>query len=84
MLGQRLVQERVVGGDDLPNGSALTDDVLEERDRLVIHRLLHRVGELRKAFGVHAAVLVKAVEAEPLAEELGRKACAPWGLPTCA
>ena len=70
---ERLVQERVIGVQDLLHRTSLPDDVLEGRDGLVVHRPLHLVGELREASRVDAAILVEVVEAEPLAEELGRQ-----------
>ena len=73
-LRQRLVQEGVVGVEDLLHRPPLADQVLEGRDRLLVHRPAHVVGELGEAAGVDAAVLVEVVEAEPLAEELGRQA----------
>ena len=73
-LRQRLVQERVVGVEDLLHRPPLADQVLEGRDRFLVHRRLHVVGELGEARGVDAAILVEVVEAEPLAEELGGQA----------
>ena len=73
-LRQRLVQERVVGVQDLLHRPAFADDVLEGRDRFVVHRRLDLVGELGEARGVDAAILIEVVEAEPLPEELGGEA----------
>ena len=44
--------------------------MLEERHGLVVHRRFDLVGELGEALGVDAAILIEAVEPEPLAEEL--------------
>ena len=73
MLRKHLVEERIVGGNHLSNRSLFANDVLKERYRFVMHRRLHFVGELREALGIHSAVLVKAIEAQPLPEELGRQ-----------
>ena len=56
----------------------MPDDVFKEGDGFVIHRRFEFVGEFRIAAGVHALVLVEAIEAEPLAEKLGRKTAGLW------
>src|SRR5262245_31620699 len=47
--------------------------MFEERDRLVVHGVFHVVREFGKAARIHAFALVELIEAEPLAEELGRQ-----------
>src|SRR5688572_27339774 len=73
MLCERLVQEGVVGGHDLSHWTIPANDVLEERNRLVVHRRLHFIGELREARGIDAAVLIETIKAQPLPEEFRRQ-----------
>ena len=73
VLGERPVEERVVGKDDLVDGPVLPDDVLEEGDGLLVQRRPEPVGELGEPAGIDALEPVEAVEPQPLAEELRRE-----------
>ena len=72
-IRQRLVEKCVVGVEHLAHRAVLTHEIFEGRDGLVIHRRPHVVGELGEAARVHAAILVEAVEAQPLPEKLRRE-----------
>ena len=73
VLGQRLVEERVVGVEDVEHRAVALEEVGEEPDRF----LVHRAAEADEGREVPLALLVERVEVvdvQPLAGELGRQA----------
>ena len=71
--GQGWIDESVVGVEKLEHGAILADEIYEEVDRLLEHRLAQLVGEAREELPIDAVVLLEAAEVEPVAGELSRQ-----------
>ena len=71
---QLRVQERVIGEQHFIQRAILSHDEVEQLDSFVVHRLPQRVREIRELFRINAAVLMEAIEAEPLSKEFGGEA----------
>ena len=71
VLCQWRVQKIVISREQFSGGPVLQDDVLEERDGLIIHGRFDLLRELRVADCIDAFEFVELVEAEPLAEKFG-------------
>ena len=70
VLGQRFVQERVVGVEDVQHRAVVLEQVGEELDRLLVHRAAQagERGEVPLALFVE---VLEVVDVQPLAGELG-------------
>ncbi len=72
VLRQRLVQERVVGVEDVQHRAVVLEQVGEEPNRLLVHRAA-QAGERREMPLALLVELVEVVDVQPLAGELGRQ-----------
>ena len=70
MPGEFAVGEGVVGVDQLGGGAVGADEVVEELDRLAVHRDAEALRESREAGGVGLGDFAEFFEAEPLAGEV--------------
>ena len=71
MLRQNGIGERVVAVQHVEHRAVVANDVADEPDRLLEHRVAQLVAELGKALAIDRVVLVEAAEVEPVASELG-------------
>ena len=76
-LGQALIQEGVIGVDEIEDGAVFADDVLEEQVGLLLHRHPRVVGEFRELDAV-GRVRFQGPRLQPLAAEVFDQGVAPW------
>ncbi len=73
VAGQRLVEEGVVGVEDLVDGAVGLEEVLEEQDGLLEERLAQPIVEGREELFVLLAIAADLADVQPLRAELGRQ-----------
>ena len=69
MLGQHRVHEGVVAVQQIQNRAVVVDQIGEEADRLLEHRLAQLIVEARESLAVHGIEVFEMAEVQPVAAE---------------
>ena len=76
VFGQDWVDESVLGIEEVNHRAIAVNEVDEEADRFLVHRLSKSVGEAFEKFSINAVVLFEVAEIQPVAAEFDGQALA--------